>query len=112
MHICVLSGKHGVNTGNFCGFDGKNTVIPAISVSHLGKQTQVVHYAEYYYARLKFEKGSVWGVKLGKAKQPHRKIDEAATRYIILFKSGCERLFPDICLQRPSCLEYITVPAL
>lgn len=65
MPICVLSGKHSVNTGNLCEIDGKNGVIPAISVSHFGEQTQVLHYAEYYYARLKIEKGGVWGGNLG-----------------------------------------------
>ena len=31
MPICVLVGEHGVNTGNFCGLGGKNTVMQAIS---------------------------------------------------------------------------------
>ena len=65
--------------GKNCGFVGKNTVILAISVSYLGKQTQVMHYAQYYYARFKIEKSGVWGwIWRQKKKQPHRKIDEAA----------------------------------
>ena len=50
--------------GKNCGFDGKNTVIPAFCECKSAIRTLVMQYAQYYYARLKIEKSGVWGVDL------------------------------------------------